>query len=132
MSPAGQVSDFRGNGIPTKGPASGLIRHGLGREQGVRFSPGLAAIRVRAVRGCGNREGSAIGTIGIDTMANVSPFKFLQEVRQEVAKITWPSRRETMVTTAMVFVFAAAAAVFFLMADQVIRMTVTLVLGIGS
>jgi len=65
-------------------------------------------------------------------MANVSPFKFLQEVRQEVAKITWPSRRETMVTTAMVFVFAAAAAVFFLMADQVIRMTVTLVLGIGS
>ena len=70
-------------------------------------------------------------TIGIGTMARVSPFKFLQEVRQEVAKITWPSRRETTITTVMVFVFAAAAGVFFLLADQVIRMTVTFLLGIG-
>jgi preprotein translocase subunit SecE len=73
-----------------------------------------------------------IGTIGIDTMARVSPFKFLQEVRQEVAKVTWPSRRETTITTIMVFVFATVASLFFLLADQVIRMTVTLVLGIGS
>jgi preprotein translocase subunit SecE len=65
-------------------------------------------------------------------MAKVSPFKFLQEVRQEAAKITWPSRRETLITTGMVFVFAALAGVFFLMADQVIRMAVTFVLGIGS
>ncbi len=65
-------------------------------------------------------------------MAKVSPFKFLQEVRQEAAKITWPSRRETTITTIMVFVFSVAAGLFFLMADQVIRMTVTLVLGIGS
>jgi preprotein translocase subunit SecE len=69
---------------------------------------------------------------GIEAMAKVSPFKFLQEVRQEAAKITWPSRRETLITTAMVFVFAAVAGVFFLLADQVIRMAVTLVLGIGS
>jgi preprotein translocase subunit SecE len=65
-------------------------------------------------------------------MAKVSPFKFLQEVRQEAAKITWPSRRETLITTAMVFVFATVAAIFFLLADQVIRMAVTFVLGIGS
>jgi preprotein translocase subunit SecE len=65
-------------------------------------------------------------------MAKFSPFKFLQEVRQEVAKVTWPSRRETTITTVMVFVFSVAAAIFFLMADQVIRMAVTLVLGIGS
>jgi len=65
-------------------------------------------------------------------MAKVSPFKFLQEVRQEVAKVTWPSRRETMITTIMVFVFVTAAGVMFLLADQVIRMTVTFVLGIGS
>jgi preprotein translocase subunit SecE len=65
-------------------------------------------------------------------MAKVSPFKFLQEVRQEAAKITWPSRRETAITTAMVFVMAALAAVFFLLADQVIRMLVTFLLGIGS
>jgi preprotein translocase subunit SecE len=71
-------------------------------------------------------------TTGIDTMAKVSPFKFLQEVRQEVAKITWPSRRETTITTVMVFAFAFVAGLFFLVADQVIRMTVTFVLGIGS
>ncbi len=64
-------------------------------------------------------------------MAKISPFKFLQEVRQEVAKVTWTSRRETTVTTIMVFVFAAAAGLFFLVSDQIIRMGVTFVLGIG-
>ena len=65
-------------------------------------------------------------------MAKLSPFKFLQEVRQETNKVTWPSRKETGITTAMVFIFAALAAIFFLLADQVIRMFVTLVLGIGT
>jgi preprotein translocase subunit SecE len=65
-------------------------------------------------------------------MAKLNPFKFLQEVRQETNKVTWPSRRETAITTAMVFVFAALAAVFFLLADQLIRIVVTLVLGIAS
>lgn len=64
-------------------------------------------------------------------MAKVSPFKFLQEVRSETEKVTWPTRRETAITTAMVFVMSASAAVFFLLADQVIRFGVTLVLGIG-
>ena len=63
-------------------------------------------------------------------MAKVSPFKFLQEVRAEMAKVTWPSRRETGITTLMVFIMSAAAAVFFLIADQVIRLAVTTVLGI--
>ncbi len=61
-----------------------------------------------------------------------SPFKFLQEVREETRKVTWPSRRETAVTTGMVFVMVAVAAIFFLVADQVIRLAVTFVLGIGS
>ena len=65
-------------------------------------------------------------------MAKVSPLKFMQEVRAEVQKITWPSRRETAVTTAMVFIMAAIAGVFFLFADQAIRLFVTAVLGIGS
>ncbi len=65
-------------------------------------------------------------------MANFNPFKFLAEVRQETNKVTWPSRRETAITTAMVFVFAALAAVFFLVADQIIRIIVTFVLGIGG
>jgi len=64
------------------------------------------------------------------TMAKVSPFKFLQEVRSEVQKVTWPSRRETGITTLMVFIMVAAASIFFLVADQVIRFLVTLVLGI--
>ena len=65
-------------------------------------------------------------------MAKLNPFKFMQEVRSEVNKVTWPSRKETGITTAMVFIFAALAAVFFLVADQIIRMAVTLVLGIGT
>jgi len=61
-----------------------------------------------------------------------SPFKFLQEVRSETQKVTWPTRRETLITTAMVFVMVAVASVFFLVADQVIRLLVTFVLGIGA
>jgi preprotein translocase subunit SecE len=64
-------------------------------------------------------------------MAKVSPFKFLQEVRQETDKVTWPSRRETLITTVMVFIMSAIAALFFLFADQFIRYLVTFVLGIG-
>ena len=58
-------------------------------------------------------------------MAKISPFKFLQEVRAEAQKVTWPSRRETAITTAMVFVMVAIASIFFLVADQVMRMFVT-------
>lgn len=61
----------------------------------------------------------------------ISPFRFLQEVRSETEKVTWPTRKETMITTGMVFVMVAISSVFFLLADQVIRMLVTLVLGIG-
>ena len=59
-----------------------------------------------------------------------SPFKFLQEVRWEPAKVTWPSRRESTITTIMVFVMVALASIFFFAADQAIRYFVTLVLGI--
>jgi preprotein translocase subunit SecE len=63
-------------------------------------------------------------------MAN--PVKFFQEVRNETAKVSWPSRRETLITTAMVFVFAIIASIFFLVVDQVLRIAVTFVLGIGN
>ncbi|HEU4659578.1 MAG TPA: preprotein translocase subunit SecE [Pseudolabrys sp.] len=65
-------------------------------------------------------------------MARVSPFKFLQEVRAETNKVTWPSRRETLVTTIMVFVMVGIASVFFLVADEVIRIAVTFVLGLAG
>jgi preprotein translocase subunit SecE len=64
-------------------------------------------------------------------MARTSPFKFLQEVRTEVNKVTWPSRKETTITTIMVFVMVAVSSIFFLVADQVMRMLVTFVLGLG-
>jgi preprotein translocase subunit SecE len=61
-------------------------------------------------------------------MAKAGPFKFLQEVRTETNKVTWPSRKETMITTAMVFVMVAISSVFFLIADQVMQKVVTFVL----
>ncbi len=65
-------------------------------------------------------------------MAKSSPFKFLQEVREETDKVTWPSRRETFVTTVMVFVMVAVASVFFLIVDLFARNIITLILGIAS
>ena len=65
-------------------------------------------------------------------MAKINPFKFLQEVRTEAQKVTWPTRRETAITTAMVFVMVAVTSVFFLLADQVMRIVVTYLLGIGG
>jgi preprotein translocase subunit SecE len=65
-------------------------------------------------------------------MARTSPFKFLQEVRAETQKVTWPTRRETAVTTVMVFIMVAIASVFFLISDQIIRIVVTFVLGVAS
>jgi preprotein translocase subunit SecE len=64
-------------------------------------------------------------------MAKFSPFKFMQEVRAETEKVTWPSRREVLITTIMVFVISCIAAIFFLLADQVIRIAITFLLGIG-
>jgi preprotein translocase subunit SecE len=65
-------------------------------------------------------------------MAKISPFKFLQEVRAEADKVTWPTRRETLITTIMVFVMVALASILFLVADQVIRIVITFILGIAG
>ncbi|MSP47325.1 MAG: preprotein translocase subunit SecE [Xanthobacteraceae bacterium] len=65
-------------------------------------------------------------------MAKISPFKFLQEVRAEADKVTWPTRRETTITTIMVFVMVAATSVLFLVADQIIRVGITFILGIAG
>jgi preprotein translocase subunit SecE len=65
-------------------------------------------------------------------MAKVSPFKFLQEVRAETDKVTWPTRRETMITTIMVFIMVALSSILFLVADQIIRLFITFVLGVAG
>jgi preprotein translocase subunit SecE len=65
-------------------------------------------------------------------MPKISPFKFLQEVRAEAQKVTWPTRKETTVTTMMVFVMVFVASIFFLLADQVMRVGIGFLLGINS
>jgi preprotein translocase subunit SecE len=65
-----------------------------------------------------------------DLMAGANPLKFLQEVRQEVGKVTWPSRNETLISTVMVLVFVVLASLFFLTADQIISWLVQLMLSI--
>jgi preprotein translocase subunit SecE len=61
-----------------------------------------------------------------------SPIQFLQQVRAEAAKIVWPSRRETGISTVMVVLMAAFASLFFLIADQVMSWVVALLLGVGT
>ena len=65
-------------------------------------------------------------------MAKTSPVKFIEEVREEVARVTWPTRKETVVTTAMVFVMVFIAAGFFFVVDQVFSAGVRLIFGLGS
>jgi preprotein translocase subunit SecE len=65
-------------------------------------------------------------------MAKFSPFKFLQEVRSETDKVTWPTRKETVITTTMVFVMVAVASVVFTVADQIIRLLITFILQIQT
>ena len=65
-------------------------------------------------------------------MAKTNPGEFVQQVRREVAKVTWPSRRETMVTTLMVFIFVAIASTFFLIVDWFLSNGVKLILGLGG
>lgn len=65
-------------------------------------------------------------------MAGINPAKFVREVRQEVKKVVWPTRKETMVSTAMVLVIALIAAIFFLLVDSLIGMSVRAILGLGN
>jgi preprotein translocase subunit SecE len=60
-----------------------------------------------------------------------SPFQFVDEVRQEVSKVTWPTWKEVWITTAMVIFMVALAALFFLLSDQVISWLIQKVLQLG-
>lgn len=63
-------------------------------------------------------------------MATTNPIRFIQQVRAEVAKVVWPTRREVLVTTVMVFIMAALTAVFFALVDLGIRAGLQGVLGL--
>ncbi len=65
-------------------------------------------------------------------MARTSPAKFIQEVQQETRKVTWPSRKETVTTTAMVFIMVVVVSVFLSFADYIIGNAMRLILGSGA
>jgi len=62
-------------------------------------------------------------------MAIANPVKFVNEVRAEVAKVVWPTRREVVLTTIMVFIMATLTAIFFSLVDLIIRSGLTSVLS---
>ena len=64
-------------------------------------------------------------------MAKFNPFQFAQEVRQETSKVTWPSRKETWVTSIAVLIMVTISAIFFMLTDQALGYLVSLLLGIG-
>ncbi len=65
-------------------------------------------------------------------MAKTNPAQFVREVRQEASKVTWPTRKETGISTAMVFVFCIIAAIFFLAVDQILQLGVKFLFGLGG
>ncbi len=65
-------------------------------------------------------------------MAKTSPQEFISQVRQETSKVTWPNRKETAITTVMVFIMVAVMAVFFFLVDQVLAFGVRQILGFGG
>ena len=65
-------------------------------------------------------------------MAKINPAQFVQEVRQETAKVTWPTRKETTISTAMVFVMVILAALFFFLVDQLMAFGVRIIFGLGG
>ena len=65
-------------------------------------------------------------------MAKTNPLEFVQQVRREVAKVTWPTRKETTISTIMVFIFVILAALFFFFVDQALAVLVKFVLGFGG
>ena len=65
----------------------------------------------------------------VEVMAN--PFEFIQQVRAEAAKVIWPTRRETLITTGLVLLLVVFTSLFFLVVDEVLRTIVSLALGFG-
>ncbi len=64
-------------------------------------------------------------------MSRLSPVQFVQEVRQEVSKVTWPTRKEVWITTLAVLVMVTLASIFFMLADQALGYLVSFILSIG-
>jgi preprotein translocase subunit SecE len=70
--------------------------------------------------------------IGTEKKEMANPFEFIQQVREEAAKVVWPTRRETLITTGLVLLLVVFASLFFVTVDTVLREVVALVLGFRS
>jgi preprotein translocase subunit SecE len=90
-------------------------------------APRGPAPRVFLAEGCRSPSRKFQGPI--EAMTN--PFEFIQQVRAEAAKVIWPTRRETLITTGLVLLLVVFTSVFFLVVDEVLRTIVSLVLGFG-
>ena len=79
----------------------------------------------------GNHWLSHVPLAGTDAASNrpSSPFSFLQDVRNEASKVTWPSRRETLITTGLVLLMVVVSSLFFLFTDTIIRWSLGFILG---
>jgi preprotein translocase subunit SecE len=89
------------------------------------------AERPRAANFSGRRHAADRPAIVTGTGGMTNPFVFIQQVRAEAAKVVWPTRRETLVTTGLVLLLVAFASIFFTVVDEVLRVVVGLALGIG-
>lgn len=76
-------------------------------------------------------EASEVASKTLDETLMANPFQFLQDVRAEGAKITWPSRRETLITTGLVLAMVFVASLFFVSVDQTLRLIVGFLLSLG-
>jgi preprotein translocase subunit SecE len=65
-------------------------------------------------------------------MAKTSPGQFIRQVRQELAKVVWPSRKETMLSTLMVMIMAVLVAIFLFLVDTIFSFGVRTILGLGG
>lgn len=91
---------------------------------------GLQSLRLRELDHARfSRRPSVLSPEHWRVMANL--FQFIQEVRSEANKVTWPTRRETLITTLLVVIMVVLASLFFLVVDQSFRLAVKFILSLG-
>jgi preprotein translocase subunit SecE len=87
--------------------------------------------RLRAASFSGWASSPAASKLQTHVEAMANPFEFVQQVRAEAAKVIWPTRRETLITTGLVLMLVVFTSLFFLVVDEVLRTIVSLALGFG-
>jgi preprotein translocase subunit SecE len=89
-------------------------------------------MRPRECRGEGRASVHRLASVKGAILAKFDPAGFIRDVRQEVARVTWPTRKETLVTTGLVLALSALAALFFMLVDWIISGAMRLLFGLGG